>query len=122
MVKHMSTNENITPKNLFRTIDKDQNGVITADELRLCLYELGYKDVPNIDQLLQKICGVNKQENLSLKQGVIETNYLNYSEFIAATLDHGTYLTRKKLEAVFHYLNPSETGYITPEDIKDVNK
>lgn len=49
MVKHMSTNENITPKNLFRTIDKDQNGVITADELRLCLYELGYKDVPNID-------------------------------------------------------------------------
>lgn len=44
MVRHMNPNENITPKQLFQNIDRDQNGVITPDELRLCLYELGYKD------------------------------------------------------------------------------
>ncbi|EAR97822.2 kinase domain protein (macronuclear) [Tetrahymena thermophila SB210] len=120
MVKRISPNENITPKNLFRNIDKDQNGVITADELRLCLYELGYKDIQNVDQLLHKICGNNKQENLSLKQGVQETNYINYSEFIAATLDESTYLNKTKLQQIFHYLNSTETGYITQEDLKDI--
>ncbi len=71
-------------------------------------------EIDNIDDLILKICGNRKTEELQEKKNAVnQNNYIGYSEFIAATLDENVYLNKFKLQAMFKYLNTTETNYLT---------
>ncbi len=70
--------------------------MITGDELRIALYEMGVKDVENVDLLIQKICGGKKNEAF-VKKGSLLNSYITYSEFLAATLEPKIYLNLPRL-------------------------
>lgn len=44
---------------------------------------------------------------------------INYSEFIAATMDKQTYMSREKLWAAFKHFDVDNTNEITAENIKE---
>jgi len=46
-------------------------------------------------------------------------NKLNYSEFIAATLQVKKVLTQEKLVSLFKHFDVDDTDYITPENLKE---
>ena len=46
-------------------------------------------------------------------------NQINYSEFLAATIDISKFLTDDKLSALFKTFDIDDTGYITKENLKD---
>ena len=46
-----------------------------------------------------------------------ENGKINYSEFLAATIDVNNVLTDQRLSAVFHQFDTDSSGMITKEDI-----
>lgn len=45
---------------------------------------------------------------------------INYSEFLAATVDKKIALTRANLQFAFHHFDTDSEGYITKHDLKEV--
>ena len=46
-------------------------------------------------------------------------NKINYSEFLAATIEAEKFLTDDKLMAIFNTFDVDKTGFITAKNIKD---
>ena len=68
----------------FESLDEDGNGVITPDELKLVMGQMGLKGEKEIEEVIRKISGIRKQTDLHIK----------YSEFLAATLNSKEYLNK----------------------------
>ncbi|KAL4450456.1 hypothetical protein ABPG74_019354 [Tetrahymena malaccensis] len=135
IVKQMESNENMTPKDIFALIDKNGNGFITVQDIKEVVKRLNlegeqFKDDKAIEDLVQTISKSN-QSNLEPISPTNKTykNYqtikeaikkINYSEFLAATLDEQYYLNTQKLQKAFKYMDASETNFISKEDIMDV--
>ena len=45
---------------------------------------------------------------------------INYSEFMAATVDKNKALTKANLQFAFHYFDTDNDSYITKDDLKEV--
>ena len=45
---------------------------------------------------------------------------IKYSEFIAATIDQGKYLTRQNLQSLFKYFDQGSKGYLTKADLTEI--
>ena len=83
IVNNLSENEIKSLRDAFRLIDKDNSGMISVEELKKVLSDLGY------------------QHNEEDFQGIMQTfneetgeEEINYSEFVAATLDKKVYLNK----------------------------
>ena len=64
-------------KSRFENLDEDGNGVITPDELKQVIGEMGLKGSAELETLIKKLSGNNDKKNFHIK----------YSEFLAATLN-----------------------------------
>ena len=105
LVKDLKDDEikNLTKQ--FRLIDIDANGYITWDELYKVLNESGAPiDQEKVFEIIEKLdyCG-NQQ--------------INYSEFIAATLNVKTFLTEEKLWVLFKHYDIENINLITTENL-----
>ena len=47
-----------------------------------------------------------------------ENDKINYSEFLAATINVKQYLTNERLLAIFHSFDIHDTGYITEQELQ----
>lgn len=54
------------------------------------------------------------------KFGSSTSGEINYSEFLAATVDRQRALTKENLRFAFHYFDTDNEGYITKDDLKEV--
>lgn len=89
---------------LFVKLDKNKDGYITLKELKE-----GMKDLDNIDELTQILKGVDIDNN----------GAINYTEFIAATLDQNNLLKeKKKIKDAFEAFDQDGDGVIDEEEIK----
>ena len=109
IVNNLSENEIKNLRDAFRLIDKDNSGMISVEELKKVLGDLGY------------------QHNEADFQGIMQTfneetgeEEINYSEFIAATLDRKIYLNKEKLFAAFKHFDIHNSGTITVDSLKEV--
>lgn len=109
VVNNLSENEIKNLREAFRLIDKDNSGMISVDELKKVLVDLGYD---------------NSEEDF---KGIIQTfneetgeEEINYSEFVAAILDKKVYLNREKLYTVFKHFDIDNSNFITIENLKEV--
>ena len=89
----------------FQAIDKDGTGMIQAQELH--------------DVLIQKRMGISDTE---IRDMISEIDYhnnkkINYSEFLAATINVKHFLTDNRLLAVFNQFDTDNSGKITKENI-----
>ena len=89
----------------FQAIDTDGTGMIRAQELH--------------DILMQKRMNVSDAE---IREMIDQMDYhnnkkINYSEFLAATIDVRNFLTDDRLKAVFSQFDTDGSGKITEENI-----
>ena len=105
LIKTASEEEVQQLRAAFQQIDIDGTGLIKANELQ--------------EVLLQRRMNVSGQEiNDIISQMDYHGNkMINYSEFLAATIDIRNFLTESRLKAVFHQFDTDSSGKITKENI-----
>jgi calcium-dependent protein kinase len=108
LVNFLTDIEIKTLKEQFRLIDKDNSGMISVQELQGVMKELGYGDTEKEIMKIMKTIHVEDDKPV-----------INYSEFIAATLDGKIFLTKEKLWAVFKYFDTDNTNFITVENLSE---
>ena len=83
--------------NLFKQIDADGSGTLTIDELKK-----GLDGYDNKDKLIEILKGADTDGS----------GDLNYSEFLAATMDDQIYLREDYLKTAFQMFDKDSSGKI----------
>ncbi len=91
----------------FAAFDKNNDGMLTIEEIEA---GLSNDDIPNGKILLEMFDSVDTD-----KSGTID-----YTEFLAATMEKGLYLKEEKLYAAFKLFDKNEDGLISAEELQDV--
>ena len=94
-------------KEAFKAFDKDNDGQISLEE-----FKEGLKQLPNVNMTEDKIVEYFNSIDTD-KSGKID-----YTEFIAATLNKKNYLQKEKLYEAFSMLDKNKKGKISKEEIK----
>ncbi|CEM35351.1 unnamed protein product [Vitrella brassicaformis CCMP3155] len=108
IAQQMSENEISTLKKIFMALDKNGDGSLTVQEIREGLTKAGLKDIPpDLEQLMKEVD--------SDGSGVID-----YTEFLAATLDKKLYIQEDVCWAAFRVFDIDGNGKITAEELQHV--
>lgn len=94
----------------FRAIDTSNTGIITREQLVKGFYNdnnVSYLNIEFVDKIFKKLDFNN-------------TGKINYSTFLAATVDKKQALTNANILFAFNYFDTKNVGYITKEDLKEV--
>lgn len=90
-------------KKVFESIDKNGDGNITMKELKD-----GLKDFKNKDELLAIMEGADTDAS----------GTINYTEFIAATMEQNMYLKEENLRNAFRMFDKDGSGKISIDEMK----
>merc|ERR1711904_481889 len=93
---------------MFFSIDTDHSGTLTVDEMRQAMIKSGMTEVPaDLQEIMKDVD--------SDGSGVID-----YTEFLAATLDKRTYLQQEVCWSAFRVFDRNGDGKISAEELKEV--
>ncbi|OMJ67989.1 hypothetical protein SteCoe_34693 [Stentor coeruleus] len=98
-------------KEVFRSLDTDNSGTLSAKEIKEGFRLLFGSEINDIDTEVEKIM---KQVDLD-GSGEIE-----YSEFVSATLSRQQLLSKERLEMAFMAFDLDGSGTITANELKEV--
>lgn len=96
-----------TLRTAFSKMDKNGDGSLTYDELRV-----GLREIPEISL---------DEEDIMKAMDVIDSNQnglIDYTEFIAACLQSYNYLKENHLRSAFAYFDQDNSGTISPEELQ----
>ena len=111
LVNRLNSKEIINLKVAFQELDKDHQGIINSEKLMEVMKINGYvQSETEIREIIHNINGGEEGNSL----------FLNYTDFITATLDLKTHLNKQKLWNLFKYFDVKNKDFITVEDLKDV--
>ena len=107
LVKNLQNNEIKDLTNQFKLIDKEFTGYITCDELMDLLNKSTTAPVSKkrVQEIIESIDYYGNHK-------------INYSEFIAATLDAKAFLTHEKLWILFKHYDTNNNNLITTEGLR----
>lgn len=112
-INRLSEKEIVNLKKAFQMIDTGNTGTITCGELMEIMRNNGFKQSEEeIQAIVKKINGYEKND-----EGLL---LINYTDFIAATLDSKVFFNQTKLWNLFKYFDPHNNNYITINDLKEV--
>jgi Ca2+-binding EF-hand superfamily protein len=90
----------------FKELDPGNTGTISVQSLKVAMINLGYSHPSvEIDEMIKDML-------------FDENGQIDYTEFLAATLDVKQSFTREKLWAVFKHFAVDQNNYITLENLK----
>jgi calcium-dependent protein kinase len=105
---HMLEPKDIEPlREIFHSMDSDKTGFISASELHEALKIRG-ADISD-EQVSKIISEVDEHKN----------GKINYSEFLAATVDVNQFMSEEKLWMIFKHFDVDDTEYISKENISE---
>lgn len=87
----------------FEAFDKNSDGSITLEELREGLTKMG-GDISNVDEIFKSM-------------DTDKSGKIDYTEWLAATLDEKSYLKEARLFEVFKAFDKDESGKISKEEL-----
>eukprot|EP01017_Pseudomicrothorax_dubius_P047572 TRINITY_DN8567_c0_g1_i1.p1 TRINITY_DN8567_c0_g1~~TRINITY_DN8567_c0_g1_i1.p1 ORF type:complete len:346 (-),score=103.20 TRINITY_DN8567_c0_g1_i1:207-1244(-) len=93
---------------IFKALDANNDGLLSKDEL-LAGYKNYFKNAfaeEDIDTIMRTIDSNNN-------------GGIDYSEFVSATINRQSLLSRQRLEAVFKMFDKDGNGYITKEELME---
>ncbi|OMJ74941.1 hypothetical protein SteCoe_26043 [Stentor coeruleus] len=96
---------------LFRSLDSDQNGTLSKEELKQGFTKLFGHTIEDIDEEVDRIM---KEVDIN-KSGEID-----YSEFISAAINRQQLLSKQRLEIAFKTFDLDNSGFIDADELKAV--
>ncbi|XP_054810729.1 calcium-dependent protein kinase 1-like isoform X3 [Prosopis cineraria] len=106
IAENLSQEEIIGLKEMFKSMDTDNSGTITYDELKAGLHKLGSKlSESEIRQLMEAA-------------DVDGNGAIDYIEFISATMHMNRMEREDHLYKAFEYFDKDKSGYITKEELE----
>ena len=106
LVVKMASDDDVKElRSAFQRIDTDGTGFISSQELKNILIS---KQMNASDQEVRDIIS---------QMDFMGNHKINYSEFLAATIDVRNFLTDSKLKAIFKQFDTDNSGYITANNI-----
>ncbi|PIM98701.1 Ca2+/calmodulin-dependent protein kinase, EF-Hand protein superfamily [Handroanthus impetiginosus] len=110
IAENLSEEEIIGLKEMFKSMDTDNSGTITFDELKAGLSNFGTKvSEPEVMQLMEAA-------------DVDGNGTIDYIEFITATMHMNRMERENRLYKAFEYFDKDKSGYITIEELEHVLK
>ncbi|CAB9509994.1 MAP kinase-activated protein kinase 2 (Fragment) [Seminavis robusta] len=107
VIAHNSrTDEIMELRKLFSKYDTAKNGVISYKEFESALKESGMSD-----ELLQDVF-----ESIDVNN----TGHINYTEFLAATIEYHGYVEEERVAAAFDRLDSDDSGFISRENLREI--
>lgn len=94
---------------LFSTLDRNGDGVLTINEIRSALHK-----IQNVSQLGDDI------DNLLMELDTDGNGRIDYTEFIAASIDHKLYEKESLCKAAFKVFDLDMDGRISPQELSHV--
>ncbi|CAG9331882.1 unnamed protein product [Blepharisma stoltei] len=94
-------------RDLFMRIDRDGKGCISYKELQ-----------EGLEQFSTELG--DETESIISSMDVNKNGTIDYTEFLASTLDRSIYLQQEKLENAFHLFDRNNTGMISISDLKEI--
>ncbi|CUV04485.1 unnamed protein product [Cryptosporidium hominis] len=94
---------------LFSTLDRNGDGVLTINEIRSALHK-----IQNVSQLGDDI------DNLLMELDTDGNGRIDYTEFIAASIDHKLYEQESLCKAAFKVFDLDMDGRISPQELSRV--
>ena len=106
LVRQLHPDELRELREYFQAADKDHSGTVTYEELKemVKFKGLNYSDT-EIEQIIKNVDNNGD-------------GHINYSEFIAATIDIRRHLTEEKVNALFSHFNTDGKGSINAQELK----
>lgn len=92
-------------RNAFRTLDADNSGTLQLSEIREAFNELNMSE-EEVNQIFERIDFNHDGE-------------INYTEFLAVTVDRRKAITDSNLTFAFHHFDISNSGYITEANLEE---
>lgn len=103
----LNENEILELNKLFTKLDKNYDGVLTFEEMKAGLEELNEKSAADLKEIMKSMD--------TDKNGTI-----NYTEFIAASIERSLYLKEEKLWTAFRMFDKDGNGKISAAELKEV--
>ena len=91
----------------FNKVDKDGDGEISVEEFKNAVQKLNRNNTEEIESVFKEI-------------DADKSGKINYTEFIAATMNQSIYLKEEKLFQAFKMFDKNNDGFITADEIKNV--
>jgi calcium-dependent protein kinase len=95
-------------KNTFLSLDTDNSGVLSMEEIKEGLKQAGFKNIP--DELQKVMDSVDADGS-----GMID-----YTEFVAASMSQREYLQEEVCWKAFRVFDKDGNGVITPDELEEV--
>jgi len=108
IVKHLNLGQIQGLKDAFLALDTEKNGFLSFEEVEEGLRRAGF------NPLGHEIASIIRNTD------VVGDGRINYTEFIAATLDFKAALDEEALQTAFQLFDIDNSGFITIENLKEV--
>ncbi|MBA0762354.1 hypothetical protein Gotri_011988 [Gossypium trilobum] len=107
-------------KEMFKTIDSDNSGTITLEELKQGLAKQGTKLTEyEVKQLMEAVSSVSKDSIVQHYMADADSNgTIDYEEFITATMHMNRMDREEHLYRAFQHFDKDNSGYITIEELE----
>jgi calcium-dependent protein kinase len=102
----MSSDELNTLQNVFRDIDKNGDGMLSVEEIQLAMENYTIFNDRDIKTLVSRV-------------DLDKNGFVNYTEFLSATVDWKSEMTRARLEAAFDAFDSDHNGKISLDELKN---
>jgi calcium-dependent protein kinase len=96
-------------KEIFNTLDKNKDGTLTIDEVREGISKIENGKELDFEAILKSI-------------DTDGSGAINYTEFLAATMDQKVYLKEERLYEAFRAFDKDGSGKISIDEVKSVMK
>jgi calcium-dependent protein kinase len=96
-------------KEIFNSIDKNQDGTLTLEEIKAGVSELKNGNNINIEEIFKSI-------------DTDGSGVINYTEFLAAGIDQNVYLKEERLYEAFKMFDKDGSGKISIDEVKQIMK
>jgi calcium-dependent protein kinase len=95
-------------KDIFMVLDKNKDGTLTLDEIKEGIEKLKKSSI-NVEEIFKSI-------------DTDSSGVINYTEFLAATIDKKVYMKEERLYEAFRAFDKDGSGKISRDEIKKVMK
>ena len=100
---------------LIKEVDYNQDGWTKAGLCSRKLLDQFYELLAHFRNLEEQIY---RHSNFNSTACISQDGKINFSEFLSATIDINKFLTEKRLQAIFHLFDTTNTGMINSSDIQ----